>query len=162
MKQLISLEVNGEIHELAVALDASLLNVLRDELGLIGAKRGCDSGGCGCCTVHVDGQAVYSCMMYALSAQGLSITTIEGLGEEGKLDALQQAFVQEGAVQCGYCTCGMIMSARQLLRDQPQPGEDDIRHGIAGNLCRCTGYHKIVQAIKTAAGSGASTAGGPR
>jgi carbon-monoxide dehydrogenase small subunit len=152
MKQLIMLEVNGETHELAVELDATLLNVLRDHLGLIGTKRGCDSGGCGCCTVHIDGKAVYSCMMYALSAQGRKITTIEGLGKDGNMDVVQDAFVKEGAVQCGYCTCGMIMTARQLLTDSPHPDEDAIRHGIAGNLCRCTGYHKIVQAIKTAAG----------
>jgi carbon-monoxide dehydrogenase small subunit len=153
MKQLISLEVNGDSHELAVELDATLLNVLRDKLGLIGAKRGCDSGGCGCCTVHIDGKAVYSCMTYALSLQGRKVTTIEGLGEEGKLDAVQDAFVKEGAVQCGYCTCGMIMTVKQLLHDHPHPDEDVIRHGIAGNLCRCTGYHKIVAAIKTAAGN---------
>jgi carbon-monoxide dehydrogenase small subunit len=152
MKQLIALEVNGETHELAVELDATLLNVLRDHLGLIGTKRGCDSGGCGCCTVHIDGKAVYSCMMYALSAQARKITTIEGLGKDGNMDVVQDAFVKEGAVQCGYCTCGMIMTARQLLTDSPHPDEDAIRHGIAGNLCRCTGYHKIVQAIKTAAG----------
>ena len=152
MKQLISLAVNGDTHEIAVELDATLLNVLRDNLGLIGTKRGCDSGGCGCCTVLIDGKAVYSCMLYALAAQGRKITTIEGLGEEGKMDAVQEAFVKEGAVQCGYCTCGMIMMAKQLLHDNPHPDEDAIRHGIAGNLCRCTGYHKIVEAIKTAAG----------
>jgi len=151
MKQLISLEVNGDTHEIVVEADATLLSVLRDNLGLIGAKRGCDSGGCGCCTVHVDGKAVYSCMMYALSAQGQEIVTIEGLGTEGKLDPVQDTFVKEGAVQCGYCTCGMIMTAKQLLHDDPHPDEHAIRHGIAGNLCRCTGYHKIVEAIKTAA-----------
>lgn len=153
MKQLISLEVNGDTHEIAVEADATLLSVLRDNLGLIGTKRGCDSGGCGCCTVHVDGKAMYSCMMYALSAQGRKITTIEGLGSDEKIDPVQDAFVKEGAVQCGYCTCGMIMTAKQLLHDNPHPDEDAIRHGIAGNLCRCTGYHKIVEAIKTAAGN---------
>ena len=151
MKQLILLEVNGDTHEIAVEADATLLSVLRDNLGLIGTKRGCDSGGCGCCTVHVDGKAVYSCMLYALSARGQKIVTIEGLGTEGKLDPVQDAFVKEGAVQCGYCTCGMIMTTKQLLHDHPHPNEDEIRHGIAGNLCRCTGYHKIVEAIKTAA-----------
>lgn len=151
MKQVIGLEVNGERHEVAVDLDATLLSVLRDGLGLIGAKRGCDSGGCGCCTVHVDGKAIYSCMMYALSAQGRKITTIEGLGEGGRLDSLQEAFVNTGAVQCGYCSCGMIMTARQLLDEEHSPDEDRIRHAIAGNLCRCTGYHKIVEAIKLAA-----------
>ena len=151
MKQLISLTVNGDTHEIAVEPDTNLLNVLRDCLGLVGAKRSCDSGGCGCCTVHIDGKAIYSCMMYALSAQGREITTIEGLGEDGKMDSVQDAFVREGAVQCGYCSCGMIMTAKQLLEDHPYPDEDTIRHGIAGNLCRCTGYHKIVKAIKTAA-----------
>ena len=153
MKQIISLEVNGDTHEIAIEPDTTLLTVLRDHLGLIGTKRGCDSGGCGCCTVHIDGKANYSCMMYALSAQGQRITTIEGLGDGEKLDVMQDAFVKEGAVQCGYCTCGMIMTAKQLLHDNPHPDEDEIRHGIAGNLCRCTGYHKIVEAIKTAAGS---------
>ena len=104
MKQLISLEVNGDNHEITVELDATLLNVLRDYLGLMGSKQGCDSGGCGCCTVLIDDRAVYSCMMYALSAQDQKITTIEGLGEDGKLDAIQEAFVKKGAVQCGYCT----------------------------------------------------------
>ncbi len=151
MKQLISLEVNGDRHEIAVEPDATLLEVLRDHLGLLGTKQGCDSGGCGCCTVHIGDRAVYSCMKYALSAQHQKITTIEGLGADGKLDAVQDAFVREGAVQCGYCTCGMIMTAKQLLHDDPHPDEDAIRHGIAGNLCRCTGYHKIVEAIRTAA-----------
>ena len=151
MKQLISLQINGETHDIAVEADATMLSVLRDNLALIGTKRGCDSGGCGCCTVHMDGQAVYSCMIYALSAQGRNIVTIEGLGAEDKMDKVQEAFVKEGAVQCGYCTCGMIMTAKQLLHDHPHPDEDTIRHGIAGNLCRCTGYHKIVEAIKTAA-----------
>ncbi|MCL4182127.1 MAG: (2Fe-2S)-binding protein [Burkholderiaceae bacterium] len=151
MKQVVSLDINGEIHELAVHGDATLLSVLRESLGLCGTKRGCDSGGCGSCTVHVDGQAVYSCMTYAVSAQGRKIVTIEGLSTDGRLDQVQQAFIEKGAVQCGYCTCGMIMTTKQLLRDHPHPDDDTIRHGIAGNLCRCTGYHKIVEAIKTAA-----------
>lgn len=151
MKQLMTLEVNGDTHEIAIEPDTTLLGVLRDHLGLMGSKRGCDSGGCGCCTVHVDGQAVYSCMTYALSVGERKVTTIEGLGEGNKLDPLQEAFVKEGAVQCGYCTCGMIMTAKQLLADEPKPDEAAIRHGISGNLCRCTGYHKIVEAIKTAA-----------
>ena len=154
MKQLVSLNVNGEQHELALSPDATLLKVLRDELGLLGTKRGCDTSSCGCCTVHVDGKAVYSCVVYAAAAQGSEITTIEGLGSNGKLDPLQDAFIETGAVQCGYCTCGMIMSAKQLLIDNPSPTEDEIRHGIAGNLCRCTGYTKIVDAIKLAAQNG--------
>jgi len=155
VKQLISLEVNGEVHELAVAPDDSLLEVLRDELGLIGTKKGCDTGGCGCCTVQVDGRAVYSCMTYALSVQGRPVVTIEGIAHDGRLDPLQQAFIDAGAVQCGYCTCGTIMAARELLASNPDPDEDQIRHAIAGNLCRCTGYQKIVDAIKLAAAASA-------
>ena len=151
MKKLIRLEVNGDCHELAVNPDAVLLGVLRDELGLIGPKRGCDSGGCGCCTVHVDGKAVYSCMMYAVVADGQQITTVEGLVSDGELDPLQQAFIDAGAVQCGYCTSGIIMAAKQLLSTVKNPNEDDIRNAIAGNLCRCTGYTKIIDAIKLVA-----------
>jgi carbon-monoxide dehydrogenase small subunit len=151
MKQLISLKVNGEEHELAIAPDATLLKVLRDELGLLGTKRGCDTSACGCCTVHLDGKAVYACVVYAMSVQDRAVTTIEGLGQIGTMDPLQEAFVESGAVQCGYCTCGMIMASRQLLDENPNPDEQQIRHAIAGNLCRCTGYTKIVDAIKLAA-----------
>jgi carbon-monoxide dehydrogenase small subunit len=151
MKKLIQLKVNGDLHELAVSPDESLLGVLRNHLDLIGPKRGCDSGGCGCCTVHVDGKAVYSCMMYALSVQGKEVISIEGLATGGKLDPIQQAFIDAGAVQCGYCTCGIIMAAKELLDAVKNPGEEEIRHAIAGNLCRCTGYQKIVDAIKLAA-----------
>ncbi len=151
MKKLIQIEVNGDAHELAVSPDETLLGVLRNHLDLIGPKRGCDSGGCGCCTVQVDGKAVYSCMMYAVSVQGMKVTTIEGLIQGSELDPLQQAFIDAGAVQCGYCTCGIIMAAKQLLDTVKNPGEDEIRHAIAGNLCRCTGYQKIVDAIKLAA-----------
>jgi carbon-monoxide dehydrogenase small subunit len=151
VKQLISLEINGEVHELAVEPQQSLMRVLREELGLIGTKKGCDSGGCGCCTVQVDGKAVYSCMTYAMSVQDKPIVTIEGIAPNGKLDPLQQAFIDAGAVQCGYCTCGTIMAARELLATVSNPDEEQIRHAIAGNLCRCTGYQKIVDAIKLAA-----------
>jgi carbon-monoxide dehydrogenase small subunit len=150
MKKSVTLEINGEIHELAVEPSKTLLQVLRDEMRLIGTKRGCDSGGCGCCTVHVDGKAVYSCMLFASSLQNRKVTTIEGLGQDGELDPLQTAFIEEGAVQCGYCTCGMIMTAKEFLATEEQPDEKQIRHAIAGNLCRCTGYSKIVEAIKTA------------
>ena len=150
MKKSVTLEINGEIHELAVDPFKTLLQVLRDEMSLIGTKRGCDSGGCGCCTVHVDGKAVYSCMVFASSLQNRKVTTIEGLGQGGELDPLQAAFIEEGAVQCGYCTCGMIMTAKEFLATEEQPDEEQIRHAIAGNLCRCTGYSKIVEAIKTA------------
>jgi len=151
VKQLISLEVNGEVHELAVEPQQSLLRLLREQLGLIGTKKGCDTGGCGCCTVQVDGKAVYACMTYAMSVQDKPIVTIEGIAPNGKLDPLQQAFIDAGAVQCGYCTCGTIMAARELLATVSNPDEEQIRHAIAGNLCRCTGYQKIVDAIKLAA-----------
>ncbi len=152
MKKQIRLQVNGEEHELAVDADETLLQVLRNRLDLVGPKKGCDSGGCGCCSIHVDGKVVYSCMMYAVSAQGKAVTTIEGLtGSEAALHPLQQAFIDAGAVQCGYCTCGIIMAAKQLLDTVKKPSEDQIRHAIAGNLCRCTGYAKIVDAIRLAA-----------
>lgn len=151
MSQLITFEVNGEAVEVAVAPNDTLMNVLRDKLELIGTKRGCDTGGCGCCTVHVDGKAVYSCMQFAMSLQGKKITTVEGLADGAKLDPLQQAFIDAGAVQCGYCTCGIIMTAKQLLATEKNPDDDQIRHAIAGNLCRCTGYTKIIDAIKLAA-----------
>jgi len=151
MENKIRLEVNGEQHELTVAPHATLLQVLRNQLGLIGAKRGCDSGGCGCCTVHVDGKAVYSCMVFAHSLNNRRVTTIEGLAPYGELDPLQTTFVEEGAVQCGYCTCGMIMTAREFLDNTDAPDDGQIRHAIAGNLCRCTGYQKIVAAISTTA-----------
>ena len=152
MKKALQITVNGEDHDLEIMPDATLLNVIRDELGLVGTKRGCDSSGCGCCTVHIDGKAVYSCVVYALSVQGGHVTTIEGLGNNGELDPLQDAFVKTGAVQCGYCTCGMIMTARQLLNEVAEPDEGQIRQAISGNLCRCTGYKKIVDAIELAGG----------
>ena len=152
MKKALQITVNGEEHDLEIMPDATLLNVIRDELGLVGTKRGCDSSGCGCCTVHIDGKAVYSCVVYALSVQGRHVTTIEGLGINGELDPLQDAFVKTGAVQCGYCTCGMIMTARQLLNEVAEPDEGQIRQAISGNLCRCTGYKKIVDAIELAGG----------
>jgi carbon-monoxide dehydrogenase small subunit len=151
MKHSLILEVNGERHEIAVEASATLLHVLREDLDLIGPKKGCDSGGCGCCTILLDGRAVYSCMVFAMSAQGKKITTIEGLPKDGKLDPLQEAFIQSGAVQCGYCTSGMIMTAKEFLANSPAPGDPEIRRAISGNLCRCTGYHKTIDAIRTAA-----------
>ncbi len=149
--KIIELKVNGEQHEVAVAPDQTLLRVLRDQLGLVGPKKGCDSGGCGCCTVELNGQAVYSCMQYAVAANGSEVTTAEGLEVNGKLHPIQQAFIDAGAVQCGYCSCGMMMAAKQLLDTVSEPDEDTIRQAIAGNLCRCTGYTKIVDAIQLAA-----------
>lgn len=154
MKKLISLDINDEIHEIAVDPGDTLLRVLRERIGLIGTKRGCDSGGCGCCTVLIEGKAVYSCMTFALSVLGRKIMTVEGLAKDGKLDPIQEAFIGAGAVQCGYCTCGFMMAAKQLLAENRHPDEQAIRHAIAGNLCRCTGYQKIVQAIGLAAGGG--------
>jgi aerobic-type carbon monoxide dehydrogenase small subunit (CoxS/CutS family) len=150
MKRVIELQINGEAYEVAVQPHDTLLHVLREELGLIGTKKGCDTGGCGCCTVLLDGKAVYSCMVFVMAAQGRQITTIEGLQKNGSLDPIQEAFIQAGAVQCGYCTCGMIMSAKSFLSHHPSPSAQQIREEIAGNLCRCTGYQKIVDAVKMA------------
>lgn len=154
MKKLIELEVNGEKYEVAVEPYATLVNVLRDQLGILGPKRGCDTGGCGCCTVLIDGKSQYSCMTYALSLEGKSITTVEGLAVDGQLDPVQQAFVDKGAVQCGYCSCGFIMAAKELLDCNSEPTETEIRKAISGNLCRCTGYKKIVDAIASASVEG--------
>jgi carbon-monoxide dehydrogenase small subunit len=150
VKKLVRLRVNGEEHEVAIEPDESLLQVLRGQLDLVGPKKGCDSGGCGCCSVHVDGKVVYSCMMYAAGAQGRDITTVEGIADGTRLHVLQQAFIDAGAVQCGYCTCGILMAAKELLDAVPRPSEDVIRHALAGNLCRCTGYAKIVDAVRLA------------
>jgi len=152
LKQLITLNVNGETHELAVYPWRTLLEVLREELKLTGAKKGCDKGDCGACTILMDGRAVLSCLMLAVSCQGREILTIEGLAEnKDNLHPIQKAFVEKGAIQCGYCTPGMILTAKALLDDNPNPTRDQIKRGISGNLCRCTGYTKIIEAIETAA-----------
>ncbi|MBU1056519.1 MAG: (2Fe-2S)-binding protein [Proteobacteria bacterium] len=151
MKQVIELKVNGESYETAIDPHRTLLEVLRDNLGLTGSKEGCDLGACGACTVIVDGKAVLGCLTLAMDAQGKEITTIEGLAKEGKLTLLQQNFVDYGAIQCGYCTPGMIMSSKALLDENPKPTEAEIKKGISGNLCRCTGYTKIVEAIAVTA-----------
>lgn len=150
-KQLLSLTVNGERHELAVDPRDTLLRAIRDHLGLTGTKEGCGEGECGSCTVLLDGKPVCSCIMLALDAEGREVTTIEGIAEDGKLHPLQQAFVEHGAIQCGFCTPGMIVSAKALLDENPDPTEDEIRAAIVGNLCRCTGYTHIVNAVKAAA-----------
>jgi len=147
MKQLIELKVNGESYEAAVDSHRTLLEVLRENLGLTGAKEGCDLGACGACTVLIDGKAVLSCLTLAVDSQGKEITTIEGLAKEGKLHPLQQNFVDHGAIQCGFCTSGMILSAKAMLDKTPKPTEDEVKRGISGNLCRCTGYTKIIEAI---------------
>lgn len=151
MKTLIQLTVNGEPVETAVAPNRTLLQFLREDLGLTGAKHGCGHGDCGACTVILDGKPVNSCLVLAVQANGREVVTIEGLAENGRLHPIQQAFVDNGAIQCGYCTPGMILSAKALLDKHPKPTELDIRTAISGNLCRCTGYQKIVEAIAAAA-----------
>jgi len=143
----ISLHVNGEDQTVFAELWEPLLNTLRERLHLLGAKRGCDHGGCGACTVLVDGVARYSCMTPLAQCQGKRIVTIEGLAVEGKLDPLQENFAKYDATQCGYCTPGMILMSKALLNKVPHPREDDVRWYLSGNLCRCTGYRKIVQAV---------------
>ena len=152
MSEKITLNINGEPTQLEVEAHETLFDTIRDRLELIAVKKACDTGGCGCCTVLVDGKSRYSCMTYTLSVRSCNITTVEGLGSGTELDLIQQAFIDAGAVQCGYCTCGMIMSAKDLLTQNSTPTEEEIRKGIAGNLCRCTGYKKIVEAIKLASG----------
>ena len=152
MKQLLRLRVNGIDEEVFVEPWKSLAEVLREELGLTGTKVGCDTGNCGACTVLIDGKTVKSCLFLAPKASGKEIVTIEGLRDEnGKLHPLQQAFIEHFAIQCGYCTPGMIMAAKALLDENPNATEDEVRKGLAGNLCRCTGYVKIVEAVLAAA-----------
>ena len=139
--------VNGVIYQLTVDDNRILLDVLRDDLGLTGTKKGCDSGNCGACTVILNGKPVNSCLVLAVDVNGSIITTIEGLAQGNELHPLQKAFVEHGAIQCGFCTPGMILSAKALLDQNPHPTENEIRQAIAGNLCRCTGYTKIVEAI---------------
>jgi len=146
----ITLNVNGKDYSLEVKPNEILLNVLRDRLGLMGTKYGCGIGECGACTVLLEGRAILSCQTLAFTADGKRITTIEGLEQDGDLHPLQQAFIDEGAVQCGYCTPGMILSAKALLDAKPDPSNQEIKQAIRGNLCRCTGYTNIVRAIKTA------------
>ena len=147
----VRLVVNGEVHELEVEPRLLLVHALRDQLGLTGTHVGCDTSNCGACTVHLDGEAVKSCTVLAVQADGAEVKTIEGMARDGQLHPLQEAFWKHHGLQCGYCTPGMIMAAADLLSRNPDPTEEDVRHGIAGNLCRCTGYHNIVKAILDAA-----------
>jgi len=152
MKQMISLQVNGDTYELAVNPWRTLNEVLREDIKLTGTKLGCGTGDCGACTVLIDGKSVSSCLTLAVEVQGLEIITIEGMAPDAeKLHPIQESFIEKGAIQCGYCTPGMIMSSAFLLKNNPQPTEPEIRAGLSGNLCRCTGYNKIVDAIADAA-----------
>jgi len=147
----ISLTVNGKPYQVSITPSRTLLEVIREDLGLIGTKEGCGLGECGACTVIMNGKTVNSCLVLAGEADGKAITTIEGLAEGDKLHPIQQAFMENGGLQCGFCTPGMILSAKVLLEETPHPTDEDIRRGIAGNFCRCTGYAKILASIKAAA-----------
>ena len=147
MKRELKLTVNGDPFEVLIEPRTTLLKLLRDEFRLTGAKEGCSEGMCGACTVLIDGKAVKSCLILGVQAQGRKITTIEGLGKGESLDPVQEAFIQHGAIQCGFCTPGMILNARALLDENPKPNEEQVRMAISGNLCRCTGYIKIIDAI---------------
>jgi carbon-monoxide dehydrogenase small subunit len=146
--------VNGERHSAEVEPRLLLVHFLRDELGLTGTHVGCDTSNCGACTVHVDGLSVKSCTLLAIQADGAEVTTIEGMGDEEVLHPLQEAFWANHGLQCGYCTPGMIMAAADLLARNPDPSEQEVREGLSGNLCRCTGYHNIVKSVMAAARSG--------
>jgi carbon-monoxide dehydrogenase small subunit len=148
---LLRLNVNGEDRVVAAPVHHTLLEVLREELGLPGTKHGCELGECGTCTVLLDGKAVLSCLLLAIDAQGHAVETVEGLQQGAELHPLQATFADLGAAQCGYCTPGILMAAKALLAENPRPSDGDIRAALAGNLCRCTGYHKIVQAVEGAA-----------
>lgn len=166
MKTPVELNVNGQRYDVVLSPRELLVDVLRKKTGLIGPKKGCGEGQCGACTVLLDGQPVVSCLTLAIACHGRQVVTVEGLAEGGRLSPLQQAFVDHGAIQCGFCTPGMLMSAKALLDENPDPSEEDIRAGLVGNLCRCTGYVKIVEAIKDAArrtqDAGHSVQGGAR
>lgn len=147
----VSLTINGSVYQLQTDPNKTLLTLLREDLGLTGTKEGCNLGECGACTVIVDGKAMHSCLILVGQVDGCSIETIEGLAEDEILHPLQKAFVEAGAVQCGFCTPGMIMASKALLDHNPNPSRDEIRDELAGNLCRCTGYQKIINAVKIAA-----------
>jgi aerobic carbon-monoxide dehydrogenase small subunit len=150
----ISLTVNGTVSEADVEPRLLLAYFLRDQLGLKGTNIGCDTTSCGACTVLIDGESVKSCTVFAVQADGSDVTTIEGLATDGELHPVQQAFHEQHALQCGYCTPGFVMATVSLLQENPDPSETEIREGLEGNLCRCTGYHNIVRAVQAAAGAG--------
>jgi carbon-monoxide dehydrogenase small subunit len=151
MKRRISLTINGKPHTAEVEPRLLLIHYLREEVGLTGPHIGCETSVCGACTVMLDGKAVKACTMFAVQVDGRSVLTIEGLAADGKLDPVQEAFWNEHGLQCGFCTPGMILTVKQLLTDHPNPTDHEIRHGLEGNLCRCTGYQHIVNAVKAAA-----------
>ena len=151
MKAPVNFRVNGDSREIYVDAHRTLLEALRDELELTGVKEGCGNGNCGACTVNLDGRAVNACLMLAVEAEGHDILTVEGVAREGALHPIQETFIEETALQCGFCTPGFIMSAKAFLEQHPSPTEEEIRMAVAGNLCRCTGYDKIVRAIAAAA-----------
>jgi carbon-monoxide dehydrogenase small subunit len=149
----VQVTVNGQARKVDVQPRTLLVHLLRDHFGLTGTHIGCDTSNCGACTVHVDGESCKSCTVLAVQVDGAQVVTVEGLGQEGNLHPLQQAFQNQHGLQCGYCTPGMIMAAADLLQRNPDPSEEEIRHGLEGNLCRCTGYHNIVKAVQEAAGT---------
>lgn len=151
MKRLIQLNVNNISYDVAVSPEDLLIDVLRQKLDLTGTKKGCGQGDCGTCTVLIDGRRALACLTLAVACEGRRILTIEGMEVAGRLHPIQQAFIDKGAVQCGFCTPGMVLSAKALLDENPTPTEAEIRHGLSGNLCRCTGYVKIVDAVREAA-----------
>jgi len=148
-KKTIKVKVNGAEHTLTISPDRMLLDMLRDDLGLTGTKRGCGNGECGACSVIMDGRLVNSCLVPAMKANGSKILTVEGLAGEGDLHPIQEAFLEKGAVQCGFCTPGMLLAAKNLLDQNPHPSIEEIKKAISGNLCRCTGYTKIIEAIES-------------
>ena len=150
MKHEISMTVNGQIYEVSVEPRRTLLSVLREQLHLTGTKEGCSTGDCGACTIIMDGATYTSCLILGVEANGRDITTVEGIAEEGKLHPVQESFVKKGGLQCGFCTAGLIVSSAALLNGNPDPSEDDVLTALAGNLCRCTGYTKITEAVKDA------------
>ena len=151
MREKMTFNINGQIYEDFIDHRRTLSEVLRDNFGFLGVHEGCNEGHCGACTVIIDGEAIESCQALAVMNQGKKITTIEGLAMDGTLDPIQQAFIDAGAVQCGFCTPGMIMTAKAFLDKYPKPTEDQIKYAISGNLCRCTGYYQIIEAIQAAA-----------
>jgi carbon-monoxide dehydrogenase small subunit len=151
VKQLVQLTVNGETHDLVVRPERTLLDVLREDLGLTGTKRGCDLGACGACAVLLDTRPVNACLTLALEASGHDILTIEGLAAAGRLHPVQEAFVARGAVQCGFCTPGLVLTVKALLDERPDPAPEEIREALSGNVCRCTGYVKVLDAVIEAA-----------